>query len=82
MGIGPGAGSSRFTFGLVGSCGGSTAGESVEDLMQNPALGEGSKRTRVEDVIQDDVNVEGCGLTYRSQYHEKCYHVSHLAYVR
>ena len=55
MGIGPGAGSSRFALGLVGGGGGSTAGESVEDLMQNPALGESSIRTRVEDDIQDDV---------------------------
>jgi len=49
-GIGPGAGSSRFTLGLVGG-GGSTAGASAEDLMQNPALGERSIRTCVEDDI-------------------------------
>ena len=56
MGIGPGAGSSRFALGLVGGGGGSTAGESVEDLTQNPALGESSMRTRGEDDIQEDVH--------------------------
>ena len=55
MGVGPGAGSSKFPLGLVGGGGGggSTAGASVEDLMQNPALGESSMRTRVEDDIQE-----------------------------
>ena len=56
MGVGPWAGSSKFALGLVaggGGVGGSTAGASVEDLMQNPALGESSMRTRVEDDIQE-----------------------------
>ena len=72
MGIGPGAGSSRFALGLVGGGGGSTAGESVEDLTQNPAFGESSMRTRVEDDILEDVHKLSCfGNNFRKRHVRK-----------